>query len=333
MTGDERLGPPPIEPLSDAAWSRIERGMWSQLDAMGMPGRDATLASARRWWLVAAPLVAAAAVAAIMIGTRTTTLEITDGPSRVVSGAAPSSVSFGDAHIELDANSALVTHHEAGSPVAMLDRGAAWFTVAPRRSRPAFIVRAGDATIRVVGTRFRVARSEERISVAVEHGLVDVQFHGRVAAVGVNQRWSSESPGQIATIADAAPPTQPAPKTAAKSEGKPKGKPGVSPGVKADARLEPRPGAASTGDVAPLDPDRAEYERLAALAGYLALARGTSRWADPALFAAARLAVDSHDHRAETLLRIYLQRFPSGANATDATQLLAHVKGNPRGNP
>jgi len=163
-----------------------------------------------------------------------------------------------------------------------------------------------------------------------------------VAAVGVNQRWSSESPGQIATIADAAPPTQPAPKTAAKSEGKPKGKPGVSPGVKADARLEPRPGAASTGDVAPLDPDRAEYERLAALeprdtaaalAGYLALARGTSRWADPALFAAARLAVDSHDHRAETLLRIYLQRFPSGANATDATQLLAHVKGNPRGNP
>ncbi|HEX7843642.1 MAG TPA: hypothetical protein VF469_39485, partial [Kofleriaceae bacterium] len=66
----------------------------------------------------------------------------------------------------------------------------------------------------------------------------------------------------------------------------------------------------------------------AALAGYLTLARGTSRWADPALFAAARLAVDRHDRRAETLLGIYLQRFPGGANAADARKLLARLKSN-----
>ena len=32
MTDDQRIGPPPIEPLSEAAWARVERGVWSQLD-------------------------------------------------------------------------------------------------------------------------------------------------------------------------------------------------------------------------------------------------------------------------------------------------------------
>ncbi|HEX8108090.1 MAG TPA: hypothetical protein VF516_10210, partial [Kofleriaceae bacterium] len=88
-----------------------------------------------------------------------------------------------------------------------------------------------------------------------------------------------------------------------------------------------------------IDRDGAEYDRLAALEptspaaalkGYLALARGTSRWADPALFAAARLAADRHDPRAETLLGVYLQRFPGGANAADARQLLARLQADKR---
>ena len=33
MKHDERLGPPGIDPLSDAAWTRIERGLWSRVDA------------------------------------------------------------------------------------------------------------------------------------------------------------------------------------------------------------------------------------------------------------------------------------------------------------
>jgi hypothetical protein len=196
-----------------------------------------------------------------------------------------------------------------------------------------------------------VARSDERISVAVEHGVVDVQFRGRMAAVGVNQRWSSESPGQIATITSTAPqagipaPSEPAtnalditeletPSPASQAH-RPGTRPTAKPGSKLDTRTEPKPDPAHTGDQAPVDRDRAEYDRLAALephdpdaalAGYLALVRGTSRWADPALFAAARLAVDRHDRRAETLLEIYLQRFPSGANATDAKQLLTRLK-------
>jgi len=45
------------------------------------------------------------------------------------------------------------------------------------------------------------------------------------------------------------------------------------------------------------------------------------------LFAAGRLAVDTHDARAESLLTIYLRRFPSGANTDDARALLTRLKG------
>jgi hypothetical protein len=230
-----------------------------------------------------------------------------------------------------------------------LERGAAWFTVAHRLQRPAFLVHAGDATVRVVGTRFRVGRFDERITVEVDRGLVDVQFRGSAVALAAGQRWSSDAPSQISqtsTITAAAPPPPAEPATA----------PVVAPEAPDPApaparRHDPRPAKPAATPAAPREPkpdpaqaetsgdrDRAEYDRLAALeprspdaalAGYLALARGTSRWADPALFAAARLAVDRRDHRAEGLLGIYLQRFPDGANATDARQLLARFKSAP----
>jgi transmembrane sensor len=364
MTDDERLGRPTVEPMSDAAWSRVERGLWSRIDAAAPPGATSGPTPQRRWWIVAAPLAAAAAIVAIVIATRTTTGGATaaDEPARVVSGSAPSSVSFGDSHIELDADTAVAMSHETGRPTVLLERGAAWFTVAPRLQRPEFVVRAGDATVRVVGTRFRVARSDERIAVDVEHGLVDVQFRGAMVGVGASRHWSSESPGQTSTLAELAPPADPVasaepeastpepaepapaprqPDPAAKPARGRAGTPGAAtratPRAAIDAAADPAPGAPRTSEL-DRDRDRTEYDRLAALepkspdaalAGYMALARGTSRWADLALFAAARLAVDRHDRRAETLLGIYLQRFPTGANATDARQLLARLKGDP----
>lgn len=375
MTDDDgRLGPPPIEPLSEVAWSRIERALWTELDAADAGAKMDRIPSASpRWWVLAAPLVAAAAVAAIVIGTRPSLREVavTEEPARVVSGASPSAVSFGDSHVELDAATAVVMSHQSGYPTVLLERGAAWFTVAPRKQRPEFVVRAGDATVRVVGTRFRVARSDEQIAVSVERGVVDVQFRGSAVEVGASQHWSSDSPGNISTLAGAPAPkapvamtepatppavdpavdpavgpstrpavpeptrTPPEPKPTDKQvstlDAKPELMLDAKPEPKLDARPEPKLGGTPPTDI---DRERAEYDRLAALeprdpavalAGYLTLARGTSRWADPALFAAARLAVDRHDKRAETLLGIYLQRFPGGANATDAKQLLARL--------
>jgi hypothetical protein len=364
MTHDERLGPPPIEPLSDTAWSRIERGVWSELDAAA-PERPAR--AARRWWLAGGVLAAAAAIVALVLGLRAGSgpLAVVDEPSRVVSGTAPSAVSFGDAHITMDAEPALVLSREADHPVVLIERGAAWFTVAPRAGRPAFIVRAGDASVRVVGTRFRVARSEEQIAVAVEHGAVDVQFRGAVTAVGARQHWSSTSPAHATEIASAlgpalpgapraappAPPAPPAPAPDPVPAPAPAVDPDPAPARVAPARSHrprpapspatapaPAPAAAPAKPASLVDADRAEYDRLAALEpvhpeaaldGYLALARGSGSWADPALFAAARLAADRGDRRAASLLGSYLQRSPAGANAADARRLLARLKGTP----
>lgn len=339
MTDDQRIGPPPVEPLSEAAWARVERGVWSQLDAERPAGHPPP--ASRRWWLAAAPLAAAAAVAVLLISFRQAPTPL-DEPSRMVTGAAPSSVLFGDSHIEVAARTALVLSHESEHPTVTLERGGAWFTVAPRLSRPAFIVRAGDAMVRVVGTKFRVSRSMERIAVEVDHGLVNVNFRGSEVPIGAGQRWSSDAPGQI--LAAASPAVDPVPPAApATAEPAPE-----DPAAPAPARphrhAHPASGSAGAHEPTPrtaepdapeVDRDGAEYDRLAALepakpaaalTGYLALARGTSRWADPALFAAARLAVDRHDPRAETLLGIYLQRFPGGANAADARQLLARLQ-------
>jgi hypothetical protein len=343
MTDEDRLGPPPVEPMSDTAWSRVERGLWARLDAAGPV--KAPVPPPRRWWMVAVPLAAAAAAAVVVLVLRPGGDPV-DGRSRVETIASGSSVSFGESYIEIDAYSALELEHESGRPIVALERGAAWFTVAPREGRPELVVRAGEAMVRVVGTRFRVARSDQQIAVEVERGVVAVQFRGGLIEVGANQRWSSATPARIATLAlpaanEPEPVITPVPEPVIDLD-----EPEVAPPPpvsKAPARttrrdVVPAP-VTPTPAPAPLpatdDIERREYERLArlepsrpeeALTGYLALARGTSRWSDLALFAAARLAADRKDRRAEGLLGRYLRQFPSGANAADARQLLARLK-------
>ena len=347
MTHEDRLGPPPIEPLSEAAWSRVERGVWSHLD--GTARVKPSPAATPRWWLAAVPVGLAAAIAAIWLATRGPTPDamVAGESSRIVSGSAPAAISFGDIHIALDAGTAVVTSREAGRPTVVLERGAAWFTVAPRQQRPAVTVRAGDATITVVGTRFRVTCSDEQSTVEVDHGLVEVRFHGGLTKVGANQRWSSASPGPISSAAAtpapdgspadpraaAGPTLDAAPATTAPTPAPPPvQRPAATAPVKTTPAPRPKP---TTEPGSATDVDRIEYDRLAALepvapepalAGYLALARRASRWADPALFAAARLAADRHDRRARALIELYLERFPEGANAADAKHLRARLE-------
>jgi transmembrane sensor len=58
-----------------------------------------------------------------------------------------------------------------------LERGAAKFEVTPRPER-AFKVHGGDVTVTVTGTRFRVERSDTRVTVAVTEGSVLVSWPG-----------------------------------------------------------------------------------------------------------------------------------------------------------
>jgi transmembrane sensor len=360
MSENRRLGPPPVEPMTDVAWSRVERGLWARVDAGAADPAPSTGGPPRgswRWWLVAAPL-AAAALIAVVVGLRVILPgSSVDEPVRVVSprapsegpAPAPSSVSFDDSHILLEPDTALVTSHESGHSQVLLERGAAWFTVAPRGTRPEFVVRAGDAVVRVVGTRFRVARSEERIAVEVERGVVDVQFQGRAVAVVAGRRWSSESPAQASTLAAPPPPAAPAqpsepaiepPTRSSPTPDRAPGEPKRTPHPSKPAVAPSAPSAEPThAPAAAIDVERAEYDRLAALEphapetalrGYMDLANGNSRWAALALYAAARLATDRHDPRADALLGMYLERFPDGRNAEDARRLLARVRAGHR---
>jgi hypothetical protein len=312
MTDDTRLGPPPVEPMPDVAWARVERGLWRQLDASPEPARPATR---RRTWLwLAAPLVATAAIATVVVVVRDTSTpvaQVADEPTRVVTDSAPSSISLGDAHIALDAHSAITSSQPA---TVTLETGGAWFSVAPRGDRPPFVVIAGDTRVQVIGTRFRVTRAGEHTDVAVDHGIVEVRHHGTVQRLTAGQTWSSD---EVAIEIDPATPAPP------------------------QAPVKPHHSAAPASQTpvplaSPSDPDATRFAALTkleasqpaiAMKGYLELSQGSGKWAEVSLFAAARLAVDTHDARAETLLTIYLRRFPSGANTDDAHALLTRMKG------
>jgi ferric-dicitrate binding protein FerR (iron transport regulator) len=199
----EKLGPPPVERLSDVAWARVERNVFSQLAEGTVTGA----ASAReirgdrktnRWLWLAVPGAAAAAFALAFYSMNgpSPAPQTAGEPSRVVAGAAPSSVSFGDTHVTLDANSAVVMDQNAGKPTALLENGAAVFAVPPRNGTP-FTVLAGDATIRATNSEFRVAREGERASVNVETGSVEILFRGHEIHVGAHHTWTSETPANL----------------------------------------------------------------------------------------------------------------------------------------
>lgn len=233
------LGPPPVEPLGDVAWSRVERGLWARLDG----AQPIATVRSRRWIWLAVPAIAAAAVVAVVFalpsrdtpGSSSVVAE--DGPTRVVTGAAPSSLSIGDVHLAVDADSAVVMSRDGAAPIALLERGAAWFTVAPRGERPPFVVIAGDTIVRVIGTRFRVARFGEHATVEVERGRIDIQFRGIDTEVGAGQTWSSQTPSVVAAIV----------KTAASEPG-----PRTSIGVKSSADAS----SVGSSDVEPNEPPR-----------------------------------------------------------------------------
>ncbi len=209
----EPLGAPPVENLSDVAWARVERGVFARLDGAGtvtgaVVSRETGPATRRTWLWVAVPLAAAAACMLVLFATRShgaASAVAETEPARIVSGAAPSAAQFGDAHITLDADSAVEMVRDGAQPTALLEKGAAWFSVAPRGDRPAFEVRAGDTIVKVVGTRFRVARQGERADVTVDHGTVEVRFRGRALRVTDGQSWSSTKPAEVVPTAAAEP--------------------------------------------------------------------------------------------------------------------------------
>ena len=75
--------------------------------------------------------------------------------------------------VDLAPDSVLAIEFTPGERTIDLQRGEAFFSVAPNRSRP-FIVKALGLRVRALGTEFNVRQSLSRVTVTVTEGIVDV---------------------------------------------------------------------------------------------------------------------------------------------------------------
>jgi transmembrane sensor len=125
----------------------------------------------RPWWFAAAAAVAVAAVGASLWlnkGSETQVLATAVGQHRKVALADGSLVS-------LNTNTIVETNIGRRSREIFLRKGEAHFEVARDRSRP-FLVHAGDAIVRAVGTEFEVrVRTDRHVDVVVTEGRVEVR--------------------------------------------------------------------------------------------------------------------------------------------------------------
>jgi transmembrane sensor len=156
--------------------------VWAALDGLAEAKRDEKIAtfmntaavsaarSRRVWWAAAAAaLVAAIAVSAwYQTGSEFQTLATAVGQQRNVTLADGSIVT-------LNTNTIVETNLRHRSREIYLRKGEAHFQVAHDRSRP-FLVHAGDAVVRAVGTQFEVrVHSDQHVDVVVNEGRVEVQ--------------------------------------------------------------------------------------------------------------------------------------------------------------
>jgi transmembrane sensor len=127
---------------------------------------------ARRGWLVAGGLAAAAAVAVAVMPfgglapAAAQTFATAKGEHRTVRLADGST-------LELNGGSRLSVTLGAHERRVVMPEGEALFDVAADKARP-FLITAGDRTVRVVGTRFDVRHRGAELSVTVERGVVEV---------------------------------------------------------------------------------------------------------------------------------------------------------------
>ena len=175
--------------------------VWGALDGLAEAKRDekiATFANAAkpasppraRRWRFAAAMLAAIAVGLLWLqkGSERQTLATAVGQQRNVTLADGSVVT-------LNTNSIVETDLRRQTREIYLRKGEAHFQVAHDRSRP-FLVHAGDAVVRAVGTAFEVrVMTDQHVDVVVNEGRVEVRpaAAATVRALSAGERLSTAS--------------------------------------------------------------------------------------------------------------------------------------------
>jgi hypothetical protein len=319
-----------VEPLTSQRWARIERSLFARLDD-GL-FRDAAAPHRRRErklmvWLAAAAVLCALVV--FVVSREEPQRAGVENTSRITTGANASHLALPGLTVDVEPESSVVIGGatERGQLI-VVDRGSIYCNVAQRPSHSPVIVQAGTVQVRVVGTRFRVVRTEETARVAVDHGVVEVTMGARTSRVTAGQEW---------TPAVASPPR---PLSSEPSDGpaSPASPAGAVPGRQAAVRQKVAATAAAPSgraDAATAS-TQARFEEAArlersdparALALYASVQRGADSWAQHALFAQGRLqAARGNKAEARRLLQQYVTRFPQGANGDDARLLLDQMR-------
>ncbi len=316
-----------VEPLSEARWGRIERTVFDAASVDLSPDDNALPADGRSASIrfrPAASLVLVGAFAAVMGAVALRALVQVapqPAPTRVETAAIGSHVEFGESTVDVGPESAVrLTGDDARGVFVILDNGRVECDVTPRRGRPPFVVQAGGVEVRVIGTHFVVTRSGPATTVDVQRGQVEVMSGSDRALVGAGEHWPP-----LPTLPDV-PVTASQPATAAAPRAL-DGNSGRSPAA------DSRPTAAAAPPALTL---RGRYEAAskleaqqpdAALALYRDLVRQGGAWGQNALFAEGRLEADRGNRgEASRLLLEYLARYPAGANANDARELLDRLR-------
>jgi transmembrane sensor len=169
------------DPRHAEAYTRIEK-LWRaagpEITPRVLPSEFVeVLPESRRarqgWWITSV----AAAIAVVVVGASYVVNEqrsrITSGTFATAAGAQRQLKLADGSTITLNTRSELSVDLSEHERSVRLARGEARFEVAKDASRP-FIVDAGAARVRAIGTQFDVRRSDERIAVTLVEGRVEV---------------------------------------------------------------------------------------------------------------------------------------------------------------
>ena len=311
--------PPPIEPLSDTSWKRIERGLYADLDRVMETPEPAPVRRFRfkAWYGVAAAAAVAAALLVVLLPSGDEPAPAVATASRVVTNDAPTQLTIGRADLDIAAQSALWVNVSRDVTV-ILEKGKVECSVARRADRSPFVVQAGDVRVEVIGTKFSVSREQDDVAVEVTEGIVQVVHDGKLTRVQAGERWPTEVE-DAEDAEDADSDSRDAEVTIDDGDGE------VAAGTsrskrRKKQRLSQKQRYETAASLEASDP-------AAALAIYSDLSRKSSSWGANALYARARLELERNNEKvAKKLLLRYLRRHPRGANAADARALLERLK-------
>lgn len=325
---------PPVEPLSRSAWERVEAGLFERLDRGEHSSVPTPVAVPRvpvRIWAAAMTLAAAAAFllwwsfehratstaeADVRADERAEVAQVSGRGNRtentrIVTMGDATRTTIGDATLILaPASDVRVSGSDTDGWLVRLEAGQVDCEVAPRQGRPAFVVRAGETQVTVVGTRFTVAREGSGARVSVREGHVRVSSGATQVSLGPGEEWPKIP---LVTL----------PRNDSRLDGPVTVRPGKDVRSRANKKVR-APQRALDAAQEFKKAARLEVENpRAAVKIYRNLASGKGPWAANALYAQARLELELGRRKtARALLQRYLERYPDGLNAADVQSLL-----------